>query len=186
MRSVAVVVPWKYLLCLTMLAALPACSGETGRLPTAPQATVLVDSNRFERRMTENEAHAFLLAGDPAYADWVARTGGRPILGSQSASLSRSEDDVTEDGAVAGFAHVSINVAALPHLAAWSSHTQVISGFARRVYMLAQGQYSSYTNATQRFSSTCGDGTFELFKQECGDAKIYCHRSCEIPYLAIV
>lgn len=150
-------------------------------------------SSAHERRLTDAEADAFTMAHDTAFARMrtervrlqLGVTAGKTMTvpgvtadNTDYSSLVTASGDIGESST----AYIEEISTYGQSTATWSSITQVVSGFARRVHLSSVGGYSQMvTGGSARiktFSDTCGDALTDLFRQKCNLGSIYTDVDC--------
>ena len=173
---------------LCCVVSLGGCSEKIGHSPiTAPVAKPTEVFAR-EHKMTPAEIDAFLRTYDTSFARQMRGTpfGGPSKLLVPGDGTGGPESMVTETGTVSGW--TTTHAEAVSNLgnaaAAWAAITQVTSGFARRVFLQSQGDYSQIwigypqISNLKRISDVCGEAFTDLFRQRCELGTIYTDLDC--------
>jgi len=130
-----------------------------------------------------------LTASVGASARHLASAAATPLDGTQPVremKMRLPATAVTETGTVSGW--TTTHAEAVSNLgnaaAAWAAITQVTSGFARRVFLQSQGDYSQIwigypqISNLKRISDVCGEAFTDLFRQRCELGTIYTDLDC--------
>lgn len=151
------------------------------------------------RHLTDAEIDALIMSHDTAFARKIRNAerlrpskmlvddgSGGSTSDPSNTTGSDASSQVTASGGAAGSTVTVLDLGAtiwdVP-MASWASETKVTSGFARRVFLQTQGDYSQiWPGQTEyylrRFSGVCGEALTDLFRQDCKLGDIYTDVSC--------